>query len=133
MGQGMHTRCAQIASRNLGCELNQVRVKPTNTEVAPNSSPTGGTITTHTQMLLINKATASLKQRMIVAVNGDESWSWEKLWNACKELGEFDFQERAGGKFKGPGSSYHTYGASLASVELDCLTGEHVIERMMKM
>ena len=55
MGQGMHTRCAQIAAQNLGCDLDIVRVKPTNTEVSPNSAPTGGTISTHAQMLLINK------------------------------------------------------------------------------
>ena len=55
MGQGMHTRCAQVAAQNLECDLDIVRVKPTNTEVSPNSAPTGGTISTHAQMLLINK------------------------------------------------------------------------------
>ena len=54
-GQGMHTRCAQVAAQNLECDLDIVRVKPTNTEVSPNSAPTGGTISTHAQMLLINK------------------------------------------------------------------------------
>ena len=58
MGQGMHTRCAQVAAQNLGCDLDTVRVKPTNTEVSPNSAPTGGTISTHAQMLLINKVRA---------------------------------------------------------------------------
>ena len=51
----MHTRCAQVAAQNLECDLDIVRVKPTNTEVSPNSAPTGGTISTHAQMLLINK------------------------------------------------------------------------------
>ena len=34
------------------------------------------------------------------------------------------------GAFKSDGSAYCAYGSSLAVVELDVLTGEHVIERM---
>ena len=68
---------------------------------------------------------------MIEAVDdADSTWEWNKLWNACKAVDGFDFQERTSGKFKGPGASYNTYGTSLSVVQLDCLTGEHVIERM---
>ena len=34
------------------------------------------------------------------------------------------------GAFKNDGSAYCAYGSSMAVVELDVLTGEHVIERM---
>ena len=34
------------------------------------------------------------------------------------------------GSFKSDGCAYSAYGSSLAVVELDILTGEHVIERM---
>ena len=34
------------------------------------------------------------------------------------------------GAFKSDGSAYCAYGSSMAVVELDVLTGEHVIERM---
>ena len=108
MGQGQHMRCAQIAARNLGCDLDKVRVKPTNTEVAPNSSPTGGTITTHTMMLLINNSTDNLKKRMVEACSTDdksaENLSWDELWTKCKSLPDFDYQERAAMKFSGPGA-----------------------------
>ena len=68
---------------------------------------------------------------MIEAVDGaDSTWEWNKLWSACKAVDGFDFQERTSGKFKGPGACYNTYGTSLSVVQLDCLTGEHVIERM---
>ena len=35
-----------------------------------------------------------------------------------------DLQERAHGQFTDKGSAYACYGASVAVVELDCLTGE---------
>ena len=106
MGQGQHTRCAQIAARNLGCDLDKVRVKPTNTEVSPNSSPDGGTVTTTRMMLIINDLTDKLKKRMVEACSTDdesaENLSWDELWKKCKSLPEFDYQERETSESNGP-------------------------------
>ena len=55
MGQGIHTRCAQVVARNLGCSLDNVFVKMVSTEGAPNAFVTGGTFTTHVQMLLLDR------------------------------------------------------------------------------
>ena len=59
-------------------------------------------------MLLINKATDNLKNRMVEACSTDdksaENWTWEQLWTKCKTLEDFDYQERAGMKFSGPGA-----------------------------
>ena len=130
MGQGMHTRCAQIIANNLGCNLSDVFMKAPSTEVNANSAPTGGTITTHVQMLYLNQASDNLKQRMVKeAKKGEkgEDFTWSELVTACAGI---DLHERYQGAFTGDGSSYNCYAASLAVVELDCLTGEHVIERV---
>merc|ERR1719277_388366 len=104
MGQGQHTRCAHVAAKNLKCHLNTVRVKPTSSEISPNSSPTGGTITTHGQMLLVNKATINLRKRLVESC-GDpkaDEWEWSKIVSEATKKGA-DLQERAAGQFSGPG------------------------------
>jgi len=38
MGQGIHTKVAQVAALTLGCPIEKVRIGDTNTEVIPNGS-----------------------------------------------------------------------------------------------
>ena len=105
MGQGMHTRCAQIISNNLGCSLESIFMKSASTEVNANSAPTGGTITTHVQMLYLNIASDNLKKRMIqeATKSGTDASStgempWKELVAACSNI---DLHERYQGQFSG--------------------------------
>ena len=53
-------------------------------------------------------------------------FTWEELVEVC---GDIDLHERYQGAFTGKGTDYNVYASALAIVELDCLTGEYVIER----
>ena len=64
MGQGMHTRCAQVAANIFDIPLSMVSVRPPTTDVNANSSPTGGTVTSHVAMRLIQKAAKKLVKRL---------------------------------------------------------------------
>ena len=94
MGQGQHTRCAQVIANNLGCSLDNVFIKPTSTDVNANSSPTGGTISTHVMLLLLDKATDNLKKRMNDHAK-ENDLEWSALVTKCTDI---DLQERYQGK-----------------------------------
>ena len=90
MGQGQHTRCAQVIANNLGCSLENVFIKPTSTDVNANTSPTGGTISTHVMLLLLDKATDNLKKRMSDHAK-ENNLEWSALVAKCADI---DLQER---------------------------------------
>ena len=90
MGQGQHTRCAQVIANNLGCSLDNVFIKPTSTDVNANTSPDGVTITTHAMLLLLDKATDKLKKRMNDHVK-EKDLEWNQLVPKCADI---DLQER---------------------------------------
>ena len=64
MGQGTHTRCAQVAANTFGIPLEMVSVRPATTDVNANSAPTGGTVSSHVAMRLIQKAAQKLLKRL---------------------------------------------------------------------
>jgi len=45
IGQGIHTKVAQVVAMTLGCELQAIKVGESNTDVVPNMRFTGGSIT----------------------------------------------------------------------------------------
>ena len=46
LGQGIHTRVAQVAAMTLGVPLDLVRICDSSTDVVPNFQPTGGSLGT---------------------------------------------------------------------------------------
>lgn len=46
VGQGVHTRVAQVAAYTLGCPMDVIHIADTNTEVTPNAQMTGGSMGT---------------------------------------------------------------------------------------
>ena len=58
---------------------------------------------------------------MIEAVDdADSTWEWNKLWNACKAVDGFDFQERTSGKFKITGDHSLTHGEIFCRADRNC-------------
>lgn len=137
IGQGTHTRCAQVAAHTFGIPLDMVSVRPASTDINANSAPTGGTVSSHVAMRLIQKAGQKLLKRLEPfekSLNDADTETdtdtglllWKKMI-AAAGASTCDLQERAQGNFTGKGSSYACYGSSVAVVELDCLTGEVAI------
>ena len=91
---GWFTPYAQVIANNLGCSLDNVFIKPTSTDANANSSPTGGTISTHAMLLLLDKATDNLKKRMSEHAK-ENDLEWSALVTKCSDI---DLQERYQGK-----------------------------------
>ena len=64
MGQGTHTRCAQVAANIFGIPLEMVSVRPAGTDVCANPAPTGGTISSHVAMRLIKKGADKMMKKL---------------------------------------------------------------------
>ncbi len=64
MGQGIHTKIAQIAASKLGIPITQVRVMPTSTDKVPNTSPTAASSGTDLNGEAVADACRHLVERM---------------------------------------------------------------------
>jgi len=153
IGQGVHTKVAQVVAMTLGCPLEKVRVGETSTEVVPNQRFTGGSTTSEVACEAARKACVELVEKLaphkeaLKAKNDGKDPTWEELIGAanhwvfgCDEklsavgisTGKSNKYvkevggESAGGKWHG---DYFSYGAGCSEVELDVLTGERVVLR----
>ncbi len=68
MGQGLHTKIAQIAASELGVNYSCIKVTATNTSKVPNSSPTAASSGTDMNGMAVKNAVEKLKQRMASVV-----------------------------------------------------------------
>ncbi|KAK4608374.1 hypothetical protein RGQ29_001974 [Quercus rubra] len=133
MGQGLHTKIAQIAASAFNIPLSSVFISETSTDKVPNSSPTAASASSDIYGSAVLDACEQIKARMAPIASEHNFDSFAKLANACymaridlsahgfyitPEL-DFDWKTGKGNPFK-----YHTYGAAFAEVEIDTLTGD---------
>ncbi len=138
MGQGVHTKCAQIAADALGVPLSSVHIQETATDktanVAPTSASTGSDLN---GMAVLNAATQIADRLAPYRARFPDAAFRElcvKAWFDRVDLSAhgfyktpikgFDFVTQTGEAF-----AYFTYGGAVAEVELDTLTGEHRVIR----
>ena len=69
MGQGIHTKIAQIAASKLGIDISQVRVMPTSTDKIPNTAPTAASSGTDLNGEAVADACRHLIERMRPTAN----------------------------------------------------------------
>ncbi|CAE7229808.1 Aox4 [Symbiodinium natans] len=145
IGQGIHTKVAQVVAISLGCPLDLVRVADTNSEVVPNARFTGGSITTEVVCEAARQACKQLLQtlkphREFLKKRDDKDPSWPELVAAANTVLGHQEKLSATGIFAPTGNKYttdvegntlgkhhgdyFTYGAGVSEVELDVLTGE---------
>ncbi|CAE7536160.1 XDH, partial [Symbiodinium sp. CCMP2456] len=145
IGQGIHTKVAQVVAVSLGCPLDHVRVADTNTEVVPNARFTGGSITTEVVCEAARQACKQLLQTLkphkeFLKKRDGKDPSWPELVAAANTLLGHQEKLSATGIFAPTGNKYttdlegntlgqhhgdyFTYGAGISEVELDVLTGE---------
>eukprot|EP00933_Yihiella_yeosuensis_P005199 TRINITY_DN109673_c0_g1_i1.p1 TRINITY_DN109673_c0_g1~~TRINITY_DN109673_c0_g1_i1.p1 ORF type:complete len:649 (-),score=146.48 TRINITY_DN109673_c0_g1_i1:97-1833(-) len=152
IGQGVHTKVAQVVALTLGCPLEKVRVGDTSTEVVPNQRFTGGSCTSEVCCEAARRACVELNAKLephkeAFKKKENRDPTWEELTGAANHwvfgcddklsaVGIFSPQnnkyakkvggESAGGEWHG---DYFTYGAGCSEVEVDVLTGERTILR----
>ncbi|XP_028281008.1 aldehyde oxidase 5 isoform X2 [Parambassis ranga] len=134
MGQGIHTKAIQIASRILKIPMSSIFIKETCTGNVPNAAPSAASFGTDAVGMAVKDACEKLMRRLQPLMERNPKHTW-KQW-----INEAFFQKislSATGFFMGPSTGvdwekgegqayyYFTYGACCSEVEIDCLTGDH--------
>ncbi|KAK7462501.1 hypothetical protein BaRGS_00038470 [Batillaria attramentaria] len=138
MGQGLHTKMIQVASRVLGLPASRINTLETSTETVPNSSVSAASMSSDLYGEAVKNACETLRDRLdnFRKTQGKSDLSWEELVNSAysnrvslsatgfwivPDIG-YDFHTGTGKPFV-----YFTYGAACSEVEIDCLTGDHKV------
>ena len=158
MGQGLHTKVAQIVADDFQVDIDRIKVTRTTTEKVPNTSATAASSGSDLNGMAALDACEQIKRRLVrflcksrhvtrdeiafvrnhVVVRG-EAIPFEtvigRAYAARVQLSAAGFYatpkihwNRAEGK--GRPFYYFAYGAACAEVAVDTLTGEYVVERV---
>ncbi|KAM1872932.1 hypothetical protein ACFX13_006831 [Malus domestica] len=133
MGQGLHTKVAQVAASAFNIPLSSVFISETSSDKVPNASPTSASASSDMYGAAVLDACEKIKARMKPIASQQNFSSFAELASACYveriDLSahgfyitpEIDFDWTTG---KGNPFNYFTYGAAFAEVEIDTLTGD---------
>uniref|UniRef100_A0A8C9BM32 Xanthine dehydrogenase n=1 Tax=Phocoena sinus TaxID=42100 RepID=A0A8C9BM32_PHOSS len=125
MGQGLHTKMVQVASRALKIPTSKIYISETSTNTVPNTSPTAASVSTDIYGQAVYEACQTILQRLEPFKRKNPSGSWEDwvifslFYPRTPNLG-YSFETNSGNAFH-----YFTYGVACSEVEIDCLTGDH--------
>uniref|UniRef100_A0A3P8SP05 Xanthine dehydrogenase n=1 Tax=Amphiprion percula TaxID=161767 RepID=A0A3P8SP05_AMPPE len=134
MGQGLHTKMVQVASRVLGIPCSKIHISETSTNTVANTSPTAASASSDLNGAAVLNACQMLVQRLEPYKAKNPKGSWEDWVKAAyfnrvnlsangfyktPDLG-YDFDSNSGRVF-----NYFCYGVACSEVEIDCLTGAH--------
>uniref|UniRef100_A0A3B4BDJ8 2Fe-2S ferredoxin-type domain-containing protein n=1 Tax=Periophthalmus magnuspinnatus TaxID=409849 RepID=A0A3B4BDJ8_9GOBI len=120
MGQGIHTKALQVASRVLKVPMSSIFIKETCTGNVPNASPSAASFGTDAVGMAV-KVQKALCPRTV-----NEAY-FEKI--SLSATGFFMGPPTYVDWEKGEGNAYYyfTFGACCSEVEIDCLTGDHKV------
>ena len=157
MGQGLNTKVAQVVAEVFGLTLDRVRITATSTAKVPNTSPTAASAGSDLNGKAAEAASLTIRDRLAgVAATlfnvpaadvtfrdgmvraGEQSLSFVELvrqaYRARVQLSAAGFYSTPkihwdAATLRGRPFYYFSYGAALAEVEIDTLTGEHRLVR----
>jgi len=128
IGQGLNTKVAQVVAYVLGIDVELVSVKPTRNLTAPNDSPTGGSSGSECAAYAAKKACEQLNKRLEPVRKANPNASWKEL--VAKAMGQkVDLNSSYMFTTNDDPKNYSIFGAAVVEVELDILTGQHLILR----
>ncbi|XP_025414020.1 xanthine dehydrogenase [Sipha flava] len=136
MGQGLHTKMIQVASKGLGISTDLIHIKETSTDKVANMSPTAGSFSSDLNGMAILNACEIINKRLepIKKKNPTGSWAeWVKTayFDKVNLCASGFYANHIIGTTTDQGTvNYHLYftnGAAVSVVEVDCLTGDHEV------
>mmetsp|Transcript_13301 Transcript_13301/g.37579 ORF Transcript_13301/g.37579 Transcript_13301/m.37579 type:complete len:320 (-) Transcript_13301:327-1286(-) len=135
MGQGLHTKLAQVAAQALGLPLRNVFIAETSTDKVPNAVPTAGSMSTDLFGMAVLDACTQLAERLAPFREKMPTATPSELATAAW-LDRVDLSAHGWHKVpevEGYGSTrpylYYSYGVCASEVELDTLTGDfHILQ-----
>lgn len=137
MGQGLHTKMIQVASRALGIPADLIHISTTSTDKVPNTSPTAASASSDINGMAVLEACNKIKERMQPVIAKDPKGDWQSWVRTAytqmislsatgfyKTPGvkQFNFDTNESGTF-----AYYSFGSAVSEVEIDCLTGDHSV------
>lgn len=138
MGQGLHTKMIQVASRALQIPPERIHIIETATDKVPNTSATAASSGSDLNGMAVLDACQKILKRLEPYKKRYPDGHWNtwihQAWMdrvslsatgfySTPDIG-YDFNKNEGVAF-----NYFTYGAACAEVEIDCLTGDHQVIR----
>ncbi|CAB3367423.1 Hypothetical predicted protein [Cloeon dipterum] len=138
MGQGLHTKMIQVASRALGVPETDIYISETSTDKVPNTPPTAASAGSDLNGMAVMEACEILLKRLEPYKKANPKGAWKDWvsaaffdrvslsatgYHATPDIG-FDIKTKQGKAF-----NYFTYGVACSEVEIDCLTGDHQVIR----
>ncbi|XP_031784418.1 xanthine dehydrogenase isoform X1 [Nasonia vitripennis] len=138
MGQGVHTKMIQVASRILKVHPDKILITETATDKVPNATATAASTGSDLNGMAIMDACNKIMKRIkyIIDANPEGTWeSWiEKAYFDRVSLSAtgfyrtpdigYDFATNSGTLY-----DYFTYGVACSEVIIDSLTGDHQVLR----
>lgn len=138
MGQGLHTKMIQVASRILKLNPKKISVGETSTDKIPNATTTGSSVSSDIYGMAVMNACNKIMKRLQPLMNENPEGNWE---DCIQRAYMKRIQLSATGFYRTPDIgysletnsgilfNYFTYGVACTEVEIDCLTGDHQILR----
>ncbi|XP_010615896.1 aldehyde oxidase 2-like [Fukomys damarensis] len=134
LGQGIHTKMLQVASRELQIPMSRLHIQETCTATVPNTVATAASIGADVNGRAVQNACQTLLKRLEPIIKKNPEGIWEDWIDAAFEqrislsaTGYFrgykafmDWEKGEGDPFP-----YYVFGAACSEVEIDCLTGAH--------
>jgi len=159
MGQGLHTKVAQVVAETLQVDLDAIRVTATRTDKVPNTSATAASSGSDLNGQAARDAALKLKRRLTDCLAGHQQVAPEQIrfeggrayWNdsdsiSFAELAQLAYTSRVSlsatgfyrtpkihydrAKGRGRPFFYYAYGAAVSEVVIDTLTGEYRVLRV---
>ncbi|KAK8737718.1 hypothetical protein OTU49_004207 [Cherax quadricarinatus] len=139
MGQGLHTKMIQVASRALKVPTEKIHIAETSSDKVPNTSPTAASVSSDLNGMAVLEACDRIMKRLQPYIAQSPQGTWEEWVKAAyfdrvslsatgfyktPLISKFNFETLEGQLF-----SYYSYGAAVTEVEVDCLTGDHSVLR----
>ncbi|XP_071503432.1 xanthine dehydrogenase/oxidase-like [Diadema antillarum] len=134
MGQGLHTKIIQVASKTLGIPEERIQLTETNTSKVPNTSPTAASTGSDLNGKAVENACKTLLQRLEPFMHANPKGNWDEWVNAAYtdrvSLSTTGFYKTPDLNYswatnQGKLFHYFSYGVGVSEVEIDCLTGDH--------
>nr|XP_006117996.1 aldehyde oxidase isoform X1 [Pelodiscus sinensis] len=134
MGQGIHTKMIQVASRELKIPMSNIHFCETSTTTVPNACASVASIGTDVNGMAVKDACQTLLKRLEPIISKNPKGTWTD-W--IKEAFEQSINLSSTGYFRGYNAdmdweksqghpfTYFVFGAACSEVEIDCLTGDH--------
>ena len=126
VGQGINTKVAQVLSYQLQCDMKDIHVTATSTQLIPNGSSTGGSITSELCSKAVIGAADLINDRLKLFRDEMKDATWKEIIAAAADAGtnlQASYWNKGAPTAENGPFQYNSQGAAIAEIQLDVLTG----------